>query len=229
MIELRSVRYAYAGGSAGRFALKIDELNIDRGEVVACAGPSGAGKTTLLHLVAGVLRADSGCVRVLGEDLSKLSDARRRALRLGRIGMVFQEFELLEYVTAGENILISARLGGGPLSAGGGTGVRARAEALAATARIAHLLDRKPRMLSQGERQRVAICRALAPGPELILCDEPTGNLDPETSVRIVDLLLEEASRSGATVLMVTHNHDVLGRCDRVIDFGSDSLAGVRS
>jgi putative ABC transport system ATP-binding protein len=211
VIELRGVGFAHG---AGGFALRVEELVLGAGEVAACIGPSGCGKTTLLHVVAGVLAAGRGTVRVLGAEVSAMSDAERRAFRLGRLGMVFQEFELLEHMTALDNILLGAIIRAGRAT----PGEREAAERLAAEVGIGHVLARTPARLSQGERQRVGICRAMVGSPGLILCDEPTGNLDPAATVATLELILTRARASGAGVLMVTHNHQVLDRFDRVIE-----------
>ncbi len=221
MIRLRDVRFAHRGraGDGGGFTLKVAALDVAKGEQVACIGASGAGKTTLLHLVAGVCVPDAGSVVVLECDLGKLSDADRRALRLSRIGMVFQEFELLEYLSVRENILLAPRLA----PVGGRTVAdHARlAEELAELAGLSALLRRRPGQLSQGERQRVALCRALVMDPPLIVCDEPTGNLDPLTTMRTVQLLQARARTRDATLIVVTHNHQVLSGFDRVIDMAA--------
>lgn len=213
VIELDGVRFGYGGGGGG-FALRVERLRVGAGRLVACIGPSGSGKTTLINLIAGILVPSAGVVRVLGRTVSALAEPGRRRHRLERIGMVFQEFELLEYLTAWENITLSLRLAG----AGDAGALRSRARALAGAAGIEHCLGRKPRALSQGERQRVGLCRALAGEPKLLLCDEPTGNLDPEATGSVLDLLLGQARATGAAVVMVTHNHALLTRFDEVID-----------
>jgi putative ABC transport system ATP-binding protein len=213
LITVEDLRFSYRGSAERRFRLHVASLRVNAGERVALVGPSGSGKTTLLHLVAGVLVPESGRVCVLGTDVARLSEAGRREFRLRRIGMVFQEFELLEYVSAIDNIMLGAFVGDKLDPA-----VRsARAVEVAAASGISHVLARKPRELSQGERQRVALCRALVASPSLILCDEPTGNLDPESTSRVLDLLLSGAASARAGVLMVTHNHSILHRFDRVL------------
>jgi putative ABC transport system ATP-binding protein len=216
VIEISGVEHVYAAQHAHPFVLRIPEVRVEPGEVVACIGPSGCGKTTMLHLIAGVLAPAKGCIRVLGHEFTAMTDAARRRVRLERIGMVFQEFELLEYLTAAENITLATRV----LRGCDPAALRAHAAQLAACAGISHTLARKPRKLSQGERQRVALCRALATKPSLVLCDEPTGNLDPESTSRILGLLIDRARTSGTTVLTVTHNQsaEVLDRFDRVLD-----------
>lgn len=211
-VELRGVEFAY--GERG-FRLRVDALQIAPGERVACIGPSGTGKTTLVNLLAGVAVPDRGTVRAAGAALTELSDDRRRALRLARIGLVFQGFELLDYLTAAENVLLPYHLARSMVLDGA---VRGRAAALAAAVGIERVWLRRPSELSQGERQRVALCRALVTRPELLLCDEPLGNLDPETAGEALELILEQARELGATVFLVTHDHSILDRFDRVID-----------
>jgi putative ABC transport system ATP-binding protein len=222
MIELEQVQFRYGTGmprDAG-FAIRVDQMRIGAGERVAIVGPSGSGKTTLLHLMAGILPPDSGKVRLCGQALGDCSDAQRRLLRLSRIGMVFQEFELLEYLSALDNITLPARLAATDRRAA----LDERACELARLAGVDHVLHRKPRRLSQGERQRIAICRALSTRPSVLLCDEPTGNLDPLSTSAILNMVTDPQSTQGASVVMVTHNHQLLDRFDRVID--SASFAG---
>jgi len=210
-IELRGVRFARPGGA---FLLQADELCVARGERVACFGPSGTGKTTLVELLAGILVPDAGTIAVGGTPVSSLPDDARRAWRRERVGLVFQGLELLEYLCALDNVLLPYHLGAGPA----GAEARARAQGLLERAGVGHAAARLPARLSQGERQRVAVCRALATEPELLLCDEVTANLDPATAAATLDLLLAEAKSTGATVLFVTHDRALLGRFDRAFD-----------
>ena len=215
MVTLEAIDFAYPGGG---FRLRVPSLEVAAGEKVAIVGPSGTGKTTLLNMVAGLLRPDSGAVRVGETEVTALSDARRRSFRAREIGFIFQDFALLEYLTARENILYPYRISRGLTLT---REVRARAEALAAACGLADKLARRPTQLSQGEQQRVAICRALITEPKLILSDEATGNLDPENKGLILDLLFERVEAVGAGLLAVTHDHDLLPRFDRVIDFAT--------
>ncbi len=212
MFALAGVRYAYPGGG---FGLAVEELAVARGERVACVGPSGCGKTTLVDLIAGIKLPNAGTVHLAGDELSALPDDARRARRITTIGMVFQEFELLDYLSALDNVLlpyhVSREL---DLTAA----VRERARTLARETGIEHVLTRRPRRLSQGERQRVAVCRALVTEPSLLLCDEATGNLDPATAKTTLDLLFEQAGKRGTAVFLVTHDHGILDRFDRVVD-----------
>jgi putative ABC transport system ATP-binding protein len=187
---------------------------VQASERVALVGPSGCGKTTLAHLIAGVVSTPEGQVEVLGQRLHELGEDARRRLRIQRIGMVFQRFELLEYLRVKQNIMVPALISAGTLPRPQDTDIRRYAERLG----IAHKLDSYPSELSQGERQRVAICRALITEPGLLIADEPTGNLDPTTAATIMDLLEEEVRHHRCTFLMVTHDHSLLGRFDRVVD-----------
>lgn len=212
MIACRDLRFTYPGES---FELRIASLEVGEGATVALVGPSGCGKTTLLNLVAGILLPDGGEIEVGGELVNRLPAAGRQRFRLGHIGLVPQNFELLDYLTVEENLLVPFRLADRGIVSGEMTG---RAGELAERTGIAALLEKYPAQLSQGERQRLALCRGLVASPSLILADEPTGNLDPENQDRIVSLLLEEAGRIGATVLMVTHERELEERFERVVN-----------
>ncbi len=212
MIELKDIEFRYGEGP---FSLRVPALTIERGEQVAVIGPSGSGKTSLLNLIAGVLVPHAGEIRVGENVLNRMGDAQRRAFRIARVGMVFQEFELLEYLRVWDNMLLPYRIHPAlKLDEETRQSIRTLAERVG----VGKFLHRFPSKLSQGERQRVAICRALGTRPGLILADEPTGNLDPATSQTIVDLLLEQAKTREATVLMVTHDHGLLDRFQRVVD-----------
>ena len=212
MIELKDLRFRYPGSE---FSLVVPALRVARGERVAVVGPSGSGKTTLLNVIAGISLPAAGSVRVDGEDVAALDDGARRALRVRRVGLVFQELELLEYLSALDNVLLPYRIHPALRLE---PGVCDRAVALAERLGIGQVLGRLPRRLSQGERQRVAVCRALVTAPSILLADEPTGNLDPANKGRVVDALFAIAKESGATLLTVTHDHDLLPRFDRTID-----------
>ena len=214
-VALRDIRFSYGSGS---FALEVPELIVSPGTTMAVVGPSGSGKTTLLHMVAGILTPERGEVRLGETDVFELSDADRRRFRVQSIGAVFQEFELLEYLDIRDNILLPYRIH--PVLRLTPE-VRERADALAAEVGLADKLDRKPRRLSHGEKQRVAICRAVVTRPAVLLADEPTGNLDPANKDVVLGILVEQARQSGATLITVTHDHAVLDRFDRVLDVDS--------
>lgn len=215
MIRIEDLDFAYG---ADGFRMSIDELAVGRGEAVAVIGPSGSGKTTLLHLIAGIVTPNGGRIEANGVEVSSLGDAGRRDFRVRNIGLVFQEFELLEYLTVLDNILMPYRIN--PKLALDAS-VRERARSIASDMGLGDKLGRYPRKLSQGERQRVAVCRAVLPEPALLMADEPTGNLDPGTKGRVLDLLFDYADRTGTTLLTVTHDHDLLPRFERVVDFGT--------
>ena len=202
----------------------MPELSVGAGETVAVVGASGSGKSTLLALIAGILEPASGNVRVQGAEVSALDDRARREFRLHALGLVFQEFELLEHLDVRDNVLLPYRIHPALRI---DSEVRERAGRLADEVGIGALLDRYVTRLSQGERQRVAICRALVTEPAILLADEPTGNLDPESKERVLDILFACARRTGATLVAVTHDHDVLPRFDRVVDFKSFHVGGT--
>jgi ABC-type lipoprotein export system ATPase subunit len=211
VIRIEKLDFAYPQGT---FRLAVDELRIVAGQSVAFIGPSGSGKTTLLHLAAGIITPKNGRIFTGGHEVSALPDGARRDFRIRHVGLVFQEFELLEYLDVNDNILLPYRINRS-LTLNGE--VRRRARELADDVGIGDKLDRDVRRLSQGERQRVALCRALLADPQLVLADEPTGNLDPENKELVLDILFRHARN--ATLVTVTHDHTVLDRFDRVIDF----------
>jgi ABC-type lipoprotein export system ATPase subunit len=212
MILLRDVRFAFAPDG---FALHLPLLEVAGGEHVAIVGPSGSGKSTLLNLISGILRPRSGTVLVDGEELTRMPDRDLRAFRIRRLGFVFQNFALIDYLDVLDNILHPARLNPALALT---TEVAERARGLAAATGIADKLRRFPSQLSQGEQQRVAIARTLLSRPRVVLADEATGNLDPATKLTILDLLFAQCRAAEATLVAVTHDHDLLPRFDRVID-----------
>ena len=221
VIHVKDLFFSY--GQAD-FSLRIAELNINDGESVAVTGSSGSGKTTLLNLIAGIALPASGRIETNGVDIASLSESDRRKFRISAIGLVFQEFELLEYLTVLDNILLPFRVSGAlPLT----PDVRDRALALADEVEIADKLARYPDQLSQGERQRAAVCRALITRPPLLLADEPTGNLDPANTDRVLDILFDYANREVATLVTVTHDHDLIDRFSTVIDFKQFHASGT--
>lgn len=214
-IQIDQIRFSYGRQEAG-FSLHIPNLNISSGSQIAVIGPSGSGKSTLLHLMAGILLPDTGSISVDSSVVSSLSDRDRRAFRILNVGFVFQDFELIDYLNVTDNILLPYRLNS-HLAMSGRT--QQRVQELSSRLGLGDKLKRSVDQLSQGERQRVAIGRALIHEPGLILADEPTGNLDPVNKMRMVDLLRREASDHGATLVMVTHDHDLLDGWHRVLDF----------
>jgi putative ABC transport system ATP-binding protein len=223
MISVEAVRFRYPVGS---FSLIVPGLEIEAGETVAVVGASGSGKSTLLALMAGILRPTSGRITVRDVEVSVLGDRARRDFRLHGLGLVFQEFELLEHLDVLDNILLACRLSA-TLTVDDDR--RRRAADLATSVGLGDKLRRNVRRLSQGERQRVALARGLLLDPPLLLCDEPTGNLDPDTTERTLELLLEQVEARGTTLVVVTHDHDLLPRFSRVLDMREFQARGGAS
>jgi putative ABC transport system ATP-binding protein len=221
MIEIDKLQFRYADTG---FRLNIPRLSIERGEKVAIVGASGSGKTTLLNLLAGVQVAERGSIYAAGHRVDSLTDAARRRFRIANIGFVFQEFELLQYLTVRENILLPYLINRHMKP---NAEVRDAANGLAASMGMADKMARTPQRLSQGERQRVAICRAMIARPKIVLADEATGSLDPNMADKMLDLLLSTVEQQGTTLLFVTHDHRLLSRFDRTIDFADFHLASA--
>lgn len=213
MIHIEDLSFQYP---AGEFRLSVDDFSVNRGEKVAVIGPSGSGKTTLLNLIAGIFPPIKGTVAVDKVRVSELNDAGRRDFRITNIGFVFQDFELLDYLNVLDNILHPYRI---TRALDLKKEVKERAKALAEEMGIGDKLKRNANDLSQGEKQRAAICRSPLSRPKLILSDEATGNLDPENKTRILDVLFRSVEEHDATLLAVTHDHELLKRFDRVVDF----------
>ena len=213
MINIDSLELSY--GTDG-FHLLIPELNIDDAEKVAIIGPSGSGKTSLLKLISGIILPKKGKVIVGETAVNELSDAERRDYRITNIGFIFQDFELLDYLNVQDNILHPVRI---TQALKMDANVRSRANSLAQELGIDNKMKRLTDTLSQGEKQRTAICRAMITTPKLILADEATGNLDPRNKTKILDTLFRSTDKNNATLVAVTHDHELLNRFDRVIDF----------
>jgi putative ABC transport system ATP-binding protein len=212
VIEIRDTVFRYPGGD---FTLRIDSLDVASAEQVALIGSSGCGKTTLAHLVAGIHTAESGTIQVAGKAVHAMNDRERRDFRISNIGFIFQEFELLDYLRARENILLPYHINGTLQLT---KAAKEKAEQLATTVGLADKLHKYPNQLSQGERQRLAICRALVTEPKIVIADEPTGNLDPATSESVMRLIHDSVRAHSAALLMITHDHGLLAPFDRVID-----------
>ncbi len=193
-------------------ALRGVDLTVDAGELAAIVGPSGSGKSTLLHVLGTLERPTSGLVRIAGRDISTLADAARAALRAHEIGFVFQQFFLLDGMTAEENV------GHGLLYTGMPAGERRRlAREVLEQVGLARRTTHRPNELSGGERQRVAIARALMGRPTIVFADEPTGNLDSRSGIEIIELL-EELNRGGSTIVVITHDRELANRLPRRVE-----------
>ena len=193
----------------GTLAILSDvELAVKAGETLAITGASGSGKSTLLGLLAGLDQPSSGDIFLLGQHLNALDEDARARLRAGRIGFVFQSFQLLPALTALENILL-------PLELAGRSDARARAAHWLDRVGLAARTEHTPRQLSGGEQQRIAIARAFATDPQILFADEPTGNLDADTGARIIELLFELNASAHTTLILVTHDDALASRCQR--------------
>ena len=212
VVEVLNLHKVFGTGENRVEALRGVSLRVAAGEFVAVMGPSGSGKSTLLHLIGGLDTPSEGSVRVAGEDLSKLSDDQLTLLRLHRIGFIFQAFNLLDVLTALENVAL-------PLVAAGVTEVEAnrRADAALELVRLVHRRKHFPRQLSGGEQQRLAIARAIVSRPLLMLADEPTGNLDSASNDQVMAVLRSIADQHGQTILMVTHDPRHAATANRVV------------
>jgi len=217
MIEITDLIFSYrdsASSDSPVFGMRIGSFVVPDGASAALVGPSGSGKTTLLGLIAGTLCASGGSISVSGRELMNCSESERERFRLHSIGQVFQTFELLNYLTVIENVLLPWFIAG----SGRKAEQLERAGELLASVGLASKSLSRPQELSQGERQRVAVCRAMFNDPPLLLADEPTGNLDQRNKQNVVDLLQEQAQRHNSTLLMVTHDEALLGQFDTVFD-----------
>jgi putative ABC transport system ATP-binding protein len=215
MIRLQGVEKSYGQG-VRTLGLRATDLTIDRGQLVVVLGPSGSGKTTLLNLVGGLDRPTSGRIEVDGQELTGLSRAALTEFRRRQVGFVFQFFNLIPTLTAEENVSFGAEL------------ARSTADPrkLLDAVGLAGREDRFPAELSGGEQQRVAVARALAKEPSLLLCDEPTGALDLETGKQVLALLARQAREHERTVLLVTHNTAIAGLADRVLRLRDGTVVG---
>ena len=209
-IELEGVHVTLPSRAGAVAILRGIDLGVPLGEAVAVIGPSGSGKSTLLMVIAGLERATSGTITVAGTDLGTLDEDGLARLRAAKIGIVFQSFHLVPTMTAIENVAL-------PTEFLGKDGAMDIARDALEEVGLAHRMTHFPGQLSGGEQQRVAIARALSTRPTLILADEPTGNLDLATGALVMDLLFTLKERTGATLLLITHDADLAKRCDRVV------------
>ncbi|WP_420439793.1 ABC transporter ATP-binding protein [Candidatus Palauibacter sp.] len=223
-IDIRSLRFRYHGGP---WVLDIPELTLERGTRAFLFGPSGSGKTTLLGVLAGVLEAEEGQVRVLGKDLASLPGRQRDAFRAEHIGYVFQMFNLIPYLSVLDNIALPARMNAGRRARLDGAGVKETAALLADHLHIGDLLKKPVTELSVGQQQRVAACRALIGAPELIIADEPTSSLDFDRREAFLELLFQECERAGATLVFVSHDRTLEGMFSRTISLPDINKAAL--
>jgi putative ABC transport system ATP-binding protein len=217
MINIKELTFRYRGRGpnlSSSFGMCVAEFTVPLGASTALVGPSGSGKTTLLGLIAGTLRADSGSIHVNDQAITGFNDGELGRYRIRNVGQVFQAFELLGYLTVIENIMLPWYIAG----SGRKSDIRKRAADLLLSVGLESKQSAMPGELSQGEQQRVAVCRAMLNNPSVLLADEPTGNLDRENKQNVVDLLVEQARRNNSTLLMVTHDESLLDKFDSVLD-----------
>jgi putative ABC transport system ATP-binding protein len=219
--SLRSVHLTLNSRSGPVVILRDVTLEIAANQSVAIVGPSGSGKSSLLMVVAGLERATSGTVVVAGHDYAGLDEDGRAKVRAGNIGIVFQAFHLIPTMTALENVAL-------PLEFADAAEPRSRAASLLAGVGLGHRLDHYPAELSGGEQQRVALARAISLQPQLLLADEPTGNLDSTTGKGVIDMLLGLQDQTGATLVLVTHDEKLAARCDRTIHMADGRIVADR-
>jgi len=215
MITVENLCKTYGSGEGAVNALRNADLTIKDGELVAIVGKSGSGKSTLLNLLGGLDTANSGRVLYNDLDITKMNEAALAEFRLRKIGFVFQFYDLLPELTAEENILLPAQL-----AKNKSADISALAERLGLTDRLKHY----PSQLSGGQQQRAAIARALINNPDVLLCDEPTGNLDQKTGDDVMELLLQLNKTEKRTIVIVTHNPEIAARCERIIEISDGTL-----
>jgi len=219
LIEATDLRKTYTTRDSRIEVLRGVSLSVPSGATVALTGDSGSGKSTLLHLLSGLDAPDGGDVRIAGASIAAMSDAERARVRRSRIGLVFQHYNLIPALDAGANLAFQARLAG--------RHDPARMSALVERLGLQGLLRRYPDELSGGQQQRVAIGRALAAAPDIVLADEPTGNLDEATGDAVIDLLLEGATRQGAALVVVTHSPRIAARMQKRLHLRAGRLVDV--
>lgn len=210
ILALDGAQLTLAGNAGPVEVLRGITLTVERGQSVGLIGPSGSGKSSLLMLMGGLERPTAGTVRALGHDLGAMDEDALARFRRGSMGVVFQSFHLIPTMTTLENVAL-------PLELAGAADAFDRAEAELRAVGLGHRLDHVPAQLSGGEQQRVALARAVVSRPEILLADEPTGNLDAANGAAVMDLLFDLRDRHGATLIMVTHAPELAARCDRVV------------
>lgn len=215
ILETEDLQMTYRVGKVDVRALRGVNIKVAAGEYVAIMGPSGCGKSTLLHIIGGMLTPTSGRVMIDGEDITGMSDARRTDMRRRKIGFVFQRFNLFPTLTAEGNLKLAERIYS---REGNGAGDAERRRRVLGLLKLEDKMNHKPLELSGGEQQRLAIARAVINRPSIILADEPTGNLDTENSVVVLDMLQGLNREFGQTIVMITHNPEAAARAGRILE-----------
>jgi putative ABC transport system ATP-binding protein len=221
VVDVKDLAKRVDNGGEALTILHEISFAVAAGETVAIVGASGSGKSTLLGLLAGLDLPSSGTVALAGEDLERLDEDARAVLRGRVLGFVFQTFQLLPSLNAIENVML-------PLELAGAANARAEAEHWLQRVGLAHRLRHYPKHLSGGEQQRVALARAFAPGPRLVLADEPTGNLDAATGHQVIELMFEINAERGTTLILVTHDEEIAARCSRRLRMHAGQLEELR-
>ncbi len=212
ILRTQDLKKSYRIGKLEVPALRGVDLDIQRGEFVAIMGPSGCGKSTLLHLLGGLLSPTGGSIIIDGEDISKVSDAKRTDIRRRKIGFVFQRFNLFPTLSAEGNLKLAEKI-----HSGNGGGDPAKRREVLRLLKLEDKMHHKPLEMSGGEQQRVALARAVVNSPAIILADEPTGNLDSENSQIVLEMFKELNAKFGQTIIMITHNPEAASVCSRTI------------
>jgi putative ABC transport system ATP-binding protein len=220
MISIKNVKKSFQEGSSKQVILDNLDLSIAKGEIVILLGKSGSGKSTLLNILSGIDTPDSGTVSINLNEITSLSEKDRTLIRRNKIGFIFQFFNLVPTLTVEENLLL-------PLELNDFTNRKELVKTILDEVELTDKLQSYPDKLSGGERQRVAVARALIHNPDIILADEPTGNLDYETSLKIIDLLDRVVKKKGKTMIMVTHSKDVIGLADRVLTIRNGKVTQI--
>lgn len=219
ILEIRNIKKCFRSPEGGtNEVINVESFDIGQGEQIAMAGESGSGKTTFLNIIAGILRADEGSIKLAGEDIERLTEGGRDLLRARTMGYIFQTFNLLQGYTAIENVMLGMMFGPGA--------DRAVAASLLERVGLKDYFNYPPRQMSVGQQQRVAVARALANHPKLVLADEPTGHLDHRRAMESLNLIKDICREKGAALLLVSHDRDVLASFDSVKDLSSINRAG---
>jgi len=220
IIQVTDLRKTYRVGEVDVPALRGVDLEVKAGEFLSIIGPSGSGKSTLFHIIGALTPPTSGQVRVADQDLAAMTDAERTRMRRRTVGFVFQKFNLLPNLTARDNIAVARYLGGGDAKPD------AQFEEALSLLGIAQRLGHKPKALSGGEQQRIAIARAIVNRPAILLADEPTGNLDTENSRAVLEIMRDLNQRLGQTILMITHNPEAAAYGHRTVQMRDGKVVG---
>jgi len=217
VLEIKSLKKAYHQSSTSIEIFKDLNFHVKPGQKIAIMGKSGSGKSTLLSLISGIIKADDGDILLDGTSYKQLEESQINDFRASNIGFVFQNFHLVSYLNALENVMLPAKVCNI-------SNPKEKAKELLKSVGLEHRLDHLPSQLSGGEKQRVAIARALIHNPKIILADEPSGNLDEETGIAVMDKLFELIDKNNTTLVLVTHSKEVALRCEKTYELSQGNL-----